>query len=312
MRASVADAVAQRLLSTPRLATRLMGDAIAGNLFLLGYAWQQGMVPVSFAAIDQAIELNGTAVPMNRQAFLWGRRAAHGLAAVEAYAKPPQAMAFKKTPTLEELVALRIEQLTAYQDAAYAARYAALVERVRQAEAVLGGTRLAQAVARYYFKLLAIKDEYEVARLYAESDFLDNIAASFEGDYTLRFHLAPPLLARPDPVTGVAKKSEFGPWMMGVFHRLAKLRRLRGTRWDIFGHSAERKLERQLIGNYEEDIAAILSTLSAPSAATLSAAVELACLPEQIRGYGHVKMKSISAARAQRESLREQLCHHPE
>jgi len=315
MRASVADAVGAEnafFLDATALATRLMGDAIASNLFLLGYAWQQGMVPVSFAAIDQAIELNGTAVAMNRQAFLWGRRAAHDLAAVEAYAQPAQIIEFKKTPVLEDVIAKRIEELTAYQDAAYAARYAALVERVRQAEAALGGTRLTQAVARYYFKLLAIKDEYEVARLYAEGDFLDQIAAAFEGDYTLRFHLAPPLLTRPAPVTGMVKKIEFGPWMMGVFRRLAKLRRLRGTRWDIFGRSAERKLEQQLIGDYEEDIAAILSTLSAPSAETLSAAVELASLPEQIRGYGHVKLKSMETARAKRARLREQLRHHPE
>ena len=309
MRASVADAVGAEnawFLDATTLATRLMGDAIASNLFLLGYAWQQGMVPVSHAAIDQAIVLNGAAVPMNRLAFLWGRRAAHDLAAVEAYAHPAQVAAPKKTRTLEESVALRVEQLTAYQDAAYAARYAALVERVRQAEAALDSTRLTQAVACYYFKLLAIKDEYEVARLYAESDFLDSIAATFEGDYTLHYHLAPPLLARPDPVSGKVQKVEFGPWMMGVFRGLAKLRRLRGTRWDIFGHSAERRLEKQLIGDYEEDIAAILSTLSP---ATLSIAVELASLPEQIRGYGHIKLKSIAAVQKQRTSLLEKLRH---
>ena len=312
LRASVSDAVGAQnafFLDATTLATRLMGDAIAGNLFLLGYAWQKGMVPVSFAAIDQAIALNGTAVAMNRQAFLWGRRAAHDLAAVEAYARPAQVMEFKKTPALEEVVALRIKQLTAYQDAAYAARYAVLVERVRQAEAPLGGTRLAQAVARYYFKLLAIKDEYEVARLYAESDFLDQVDANFEGAYTLRFHLAPPLLTRPDPVTGVTKKIEFGPWMVRVFRHLAKLRRLRGTRWDIFGRSAERKLEKQLIVDYENDVAAMLADLSAEK---LNIAIELASLPEQIRGYGHVKMKSIAAARARREALREQLRHAPE
>ena len=296
LRASVTEEVGAEnayFLDATTLATRLMGDAIAGNLFLLGYAWQQGMVPVSFIAIDHAIELNGTAVAMNRQAFLWGRRAAHDLAAVEAYAQPAQVIGFKKTPTLEEIIARRIEELTAYQDAAYAARYAALVERVRQAEAVLGSTTLTQAVARYYFKLLAIKDEYEVARLYAETDFLDKIAATFEGDYQLHFHLAPPLLSKP----GAARKIEFGPWMMRVFRRLAKLRRLRGTRWDIFGYSAERKLERQLIVNYETDVDVMLADLSTE---TLSAAIELASLPEQIRGYGHVKLKSMETARERR------------
>jgi indolepyruvate ferredoxin oxidoreductase len=167
---------------------------------------------------------------------------------------------------------------------------------------------LAQAVARYYFKLLAIKDEYEVARLYAETDFLDKIAATFEGDYTLHFHLAPPLLARPDPVTGVVNKIEFGSWMMGAFRYLAKLRRMRGTRWDIFSRSAERKLEQQLISDYEADLALILNSLSIE---TLEAAVELASLPEQIRGFGHVKRTSVTATRVRREALRERFDHFP-
>ncbi|MCX7171119.1 MAG: indolepyruvate ferredoxin oxidoreductase family protein [Proteobacteria bacterium] len=300
------DASAAYFLDATALATRLMGDAIASNLFLLGYAWQQGMVPLSFAAIDQAIELNGTAVAMNRQAFHWGRHAAHDLAAVENFAQPGQTIEFRRTPPLTEMIARRVEQLTAYQDAAYAACYAALVERVRQAEAVLGTTKLTQAVARYYFKLLAIKDEYEVARLYAETNFLDQVAATFEGDYRLHYHLAPPLLARPDPLSGVVKKIEFGPWMMWVFRQLAKLRSLRGTFWDIFGRSAERQLERQLIRDYEADVALMLAVLSAE---TLGTCIELAGLPEQIRGFGHVKQNSIVASQAKRQVLLEQLRH---
>jgi indolepyruvate ferredoxin oxidoreductase len=284
------------------LALRLLGDSIASNLFLLGYAWQQGLVPVSEAAVDRAIELNGTAIAMSRAAFLWGRRAAHAPAAVAAYARP-QVVA-RAELTLDQMIEKREGILTEYQDAAYAARYRTCVEKVRTAEAKINSAQLTEAVAHNLFKLMAIKDEYEVARLYAETDFLQNIGERFEGDYTLKFHLAPPLLARPDPTTGKVRKMAFGPWMLTAFKWLAKARGLRGSRWDIFGRSDERRLERSLLADYEADLAALLPKLER---ATLGDAIALAKLPEKIRGFGHVKQRSIDAAAPEREALRSRL-----
>jgi len=290
-------------LDAQHIATRLMGDAIATNLFLLGYAWQKGMVPVSHEALMSAIELNATAVPMNKQAFLWGRRAACDLPAVERLAQPAP-VAPPKAKTLEETIATRVAFLTAYQDAAYAERYRRLVERVREAEARVTGaahsTRLTEAVARNYFKLLAYKDEYEVARLYTDPAFWERVDATFEGDFEVRFHLAPPLLARPDPVTGKLRKKTFGPATLKVFRLLAKLKGLRGTRLDVFGYSAERRAERALIGEYERDIAELLDGLSF---LRLPQAVEIAGLPEQIRGFGHIKAHNMGAAAARRVQL---------
>ena len=296
------------------LALRLLGDSIASNLFLLGCAWQQGLVPVSAEAIDRAIELNGTAVQMSRAAFLWGRRAAHDPAAVAAHARPdadgapsdrmPSALRSTSRGTLDDLIDRRVRFLTDYQDAAYAARYRAQVEKVRAAEAVINSSQLTEAVAHNLFKLMAIKDEYEVARLYAETDFLQQIRERFEGDYTLRFHLAPPLLARPDPTTGMVKKIAFGPWMLSAFKWLAKARGLRGSRWDIFGHSKERRLERALLADYEADLAALPATLERT---TLGDAIALVSLPEKIRGFGHVKRRNIDAALPERAALRARL-----
>jgi indolepyruvate ferredoxin oxidoreductase len=286
-------------LDASTLATQLMGDAIFANSLLLGYCWQRGMVPLAEASLARAIELNGVAVLQNLRAFAWGRLAAHD---PEAVARLLPAVAAPAAPTLDELIAEHVAFLTAYQDAAYAGRYSTLVERVRAAEQkVGGGTTLTEAVARSYFKLLAIKDEYEVARLYAEGDFRARLDAAFEGDYELRFHLAPPLLARPDPTTGKVRKMAFGPWMMTAFKWLARARRLRGTRWDFFGRSAERRLDRQLIADFEDDVGHILARLSP---ATRAAALELAALPQEIRGFGHVREKSAQAARRRREVLR--------
>jgi indolepyruvate ferredoxin oxidoreductase len=282
------------------LATTLMGDSIATNLFLLGYCWQKGLVPVSEAALMTAVELNGVAVEANKKAFLWGRRAAHDQAAVERFARPANVVPLKAAPTVDDLMARRMDYLTGYQDRAYAQRYQALVDRVRAAEAKLGSTRLAEAVARYYFKLLAYKDEYEVARLYTDPAFLEKINATFEGDFKLNFHLAPPLLAKPDPVTGEPRKRAYGPGMMTAFRWLAKLKHLRGTKWDIFGYTEERRMERALITQYEQDVAEILQRLDA---ANLGTAVELASLPEHIRGFGHVKLRSLERARLERERL---------
>ncbi|QDF98823.1 indolepyruvate ferredoxin oxidoreductase [Azoarcus sp. DD4] len=284
------------------LATRLLGDAIASNLFLLGYAWQKGLVPVSLDALLQAIELNGVALEMNRKAFLWGRRAALDLDMVERHANPATAVRLHP-PTLEEIVARRMAVLTDYQDAAYAERYRRLVERVRETESRRvgeGGSRLAETVAHNYFKLLAYKDEYEVARLYTASDFWEKVGQTFEGNFEVRFHLAPPLVARMDPLTGRIPKKAFGPGMIKVFRLLAKLKRLRGSRWDVFGRSAERRAERALIDEYERDIAELLETLSQPR---LALALEIAGLPDGIRGFGHVKARNMADAANRRAQL---------
>jgi indolepyruvate ferredoxin oxidoreductase len=285
-----------------RLATALLGDSIATNLFMLGYAFQKGLVPVSSAAIERAIELNATAVETNKQAFLWGRRAAVDRAAVERLVDEanPEPASHRQATTLDEIVARRVELLTDYQDAAYAARYQALVEKVKRAEAerTPGRHGLAEAVARYYAKLLAYKDEYEVARLHSDGTLLAQIAEQFEGDYRLEFNLAAPIIARRDPATGQPIKRKFGPWMLNAFRLLAALKGLRGTRLDVFGYSAERRLERQLIAEYEKLVDEIVAGLDQDRH---TIAVELASLPEQIRGYGHIKAAHLAKTR-QRET----------
>jgi indolepyruvate ferredoxin oxidoreductase len=286
-----------------RIATALIGDSIATNMFMLGFAFQRGLVPLSSEAINKAIELNGAAVKMNQAAFLWGRRAAVDPAAVERLITPRAGSApAKPAQTLDEIIARRVEFLTGYQDAAYAGRYRELVERVRQAEAaqVRGSGALAEAVARYYFKLLAYKDEYEVARLYADPAFMEKVRAQFDGDYKLHFHLAPPLLARRDPVTGELRKSEYGGWVFTAFKLLARLKGLRGTPFDIFGRTAERRMERQLIADYEAAVGEILARLSAQNHGL---AVQIASIPEDIRGYGHVKEANVKKAKAREAEL---------
>lgn len=285
-------------LDATRIATALIGDSIATNLFMLGYALQKGLIPLSLRSIEQAIELNGVAVESNKRALTWGRRAAHDLAAVEKHATPatePRSHHLAASP--EETIARRVEFLTGYQDTAYAARYEALVSQVQAAEAerTPGVTGLAQAVARYYFKLLAYKDEYEVARLFAAPEFTAKVRAQFEGDFKLRFHLAPPLLSRRDPDTGYLLKRSFGPWLLPTFKLLSKLRGLRGGPLDIFGYTAERRQERQLIRDYEVLIAEILAGLTPDNHGV---AVDLASIPEHIRGFGHIKEQQLAKAKA--------------
>jgi indolepyruvate ferredoxin oxidoreductase len=306
IRATLAEAVgSERLdyLDATALARQLLGNTVYANLLLLGFAWQRGLVPVSEAALKRAIELNGTAVDMNLRAFRWGRQLAHDPASVPSL---PAAADALPAQTLAELIADRADRLTAYQDAALAGRYRGLLDQVVSATEIIGAgrTALAEDVARNYFKLLAIKDEYEVARLYAETDFMAQVAAQFEGDYRLAFHLAPPLLSRADPSTGRSAKHRYGPWMMAIFKWLARARRWRGTRWDIFGRSAERRMERQLIADYEADVKLIMARLDASQLATAS---KLACWPEAVRGFGPVKATSIAHAQRQRESLRARL-----
>ena len=305
MREAISEAVGEgktRFVDATRLATRLLGDSIATNLFMLGYAYQLGLVPVSAEALNKAIELNGVSVQLNQQAFLWGRRAAHDLAAVEKLAAPKVVEA-PHCSTLEEIVADRVQRLTAYQNAAYAERYRELVEHVRKADTD-AQQRLSKAVARYYFKLLAYKDEYEVARLYSDATFRKQLEAQFEGDYQLQFHVAPSWLSKPDAVTGQPRKRSFGPWMLKAFGVLARFKFLRGSVLDPFGHSAERRLERELIEEYEANVAYLLGELNAGNYHT---AVALAEIPEQVRGYGHVKEAALAKAREQASQLKARL-----
>ena len=288
-----------------RIATALTGDAIATNLFMLGYAWQKGRIPLSVAAIRRAIEMNGVAVAMNLSAFDWGRRtAADRDAVVRRVASGVEVAPPRERESLESMIERRAAFLVDYQDAAYADRYRTLVERVRSAERsrAKGMRGLAEAVARGYFKLLAYKDEYEVARLHAAPEFRRRLEAAFEGDWTLEFHLAPPLFARRDPATGEPRKSRYGAWMMRVFGLLARLKGLRGTALDPFGYTRERRAERRLIERYEQVVASLVGGLDHTNHAV---AVEFASLPERIRGFGHVKAHSIEEAERREAELLE-------
>jgi len=290
-------------VAATELASGLMGDAIATNMFMLGYAFQKGWVPVSAETLERAIELNGVAVEFNRKSFLWGRRAAVDLERVRRIATPAEVIPIDQhfSRTLDELVARRESFLTGYQNQAYASRYRALVEKVRSAEKEkTNSSKLTEAVARYYAKLLAYKDEYEVARLHSDGEMRKKVEGMFEGDYKVVYHLAPPLLAKTDPLTGEPKKMRFGPWMGGIFGILKKLKFLRGTALDVFGYTEERKMERALIREYEATIARLLAELSPQSHAL---AIQIASLPDEIRGYGHIKAKSVVATRKKRDEL---------
>ena len=282
------------------VAVQLLGDSIYTNPLMLGYAWQKGRVPLSRAAVLRAMELNGVQVPNNQAAFEWGRRCAHDLAAVQALFAARQVIEIVKKPSVDELVKRRVEFLTGYQDAAYAERYRQAVERVRAAEAALGkGTALSEAVARYLFKLMAIKDEYEVARLHTDPAFARKIESMFEGDFKLVHHLAPPAIAKRN-AKGELVKQPFGPWVRKVFPLLARLKGLRGSALDVFGKTEERRMERQLLADYEACIAELLKNLNADK---LPLAAEIARIPEEIRGYGHVKERHVKAARAKWDGL---------
>ncbi|MFH1598988.1 MAG: indolepyruvate ferredoxin oxidoreductase family protein [Pseudomonadota bacterium] len=297
------------------VATALLGDAIGSNLFMLGVAWQRGLVPVGFDAIMRAIELNGAAIEMNKTAFAWGR-----LAAIKPDAVLEAAGLLEDAPvggtsvpmlspmddesisqSLDEMIDRRVKFLTDYQDKAYAGRYVALVDKVRQAEArkAPGSTKLTEAVARYYFKLMAYKDEYEVARLYTSGDFRRRIEQQFEGDYKIHFNLAPPLFAKRD-ADGHLVKKEFGPWMFTAFKLLAKMKGLRGGAFDIFGRTEERRMERQLIVDYSKQLDELLAGLDGDN---VDLAVQIASVPEQIRGYGHVKEAHLAKAKGLEKEL---------
>ncbi|MFN7663843.1 MAG: indolepyruvate ferredoxin oxidoreductase family protein [Inhella sp.] len=300
---ALAHAVGEDLLGkfdAEEVAVKLLGDSIYTNPLMMGFAWQQGRIPLSHAALMRAIELNGVQVPNNKAAFEWGRRCAHDLAKVRSLFAAQSVIQIVKRPGVDEIVAKRVEFLTGYQNAAYAAEYRTFVEKVRAAEAKIGsGTALTEAVAKYLFKLMAYKDEYEVARLHTDPSFLAKIAAQFEGDVKLVHHLAPPLLAKKN-AKGELVKQPMGRWIRPAFHLLAKLKGLRGTALDVFGHTAERKMERALIQQYRATVEAILARLSAER---LPQALELARLPEDIRGFGHVKERHAHAVQAKWQQL---------
>ena len=290
------------LVDATRLATGLLGDAITSNLFMLGYAWQLGMIPLSARAIERAIELNEVSVKSNLAAFLWGRRAAVDLAQVEQLAAPPKAVPPSRlmASTLDELIARRVDFLSDYQNDSWAARYRGLVDRVREAERRLAAPSgdapeqmpLTTAVARCFYRLMSYKDEYEVARLYTSGEFERAVREQFEGDIQMRFHLAPPLLSRRNE-RGELVKRAWGPWVFSAFRLLARLRGLRGTPFDPFGRTAERRMERRLIDDYEAMISALLPDLALERR---DQALALASFPEQIRGFGHVKERHVERA----------------
>ena len=284
------------ILDATGLATALMGDSIATNAFLLGFAFQRGAVPMSLEALMKAIELNGAAVEMNKMAFSWGRLAAHDLARVVSAARFKTSSAAPARRTLDETIAFRARFLADYQDEAYSQRYLADVARVRAAETAVapGSQELTEAFAKGLFKLMAYKDEYEGARLYSDGEFARALQAQFEGDPGLKVQLAPPLLARRDKVTGRLQKREFGPWVFKAFGVLARLKGLRGSALDIFGYTAERRMERALPGEYSAMIFRYLD-----GKLDLPRLVALAKMPEVVRGYGHIKQANVARYRAE-------------
>ena len=275
-------------------ADTLLGDTVFANVMMLGFAWQSGLVPVSFEALDRAIALNGVAVEQNRHAFAWGRLAA---ADPEAF----RAELGKDDPapeTLDDVIARRVAFLTAYQDAAYAERFSARIARIRAAEARLGTETLTDAAARSLFRLMAYKDEYEVARLHTETGFADEIAREFEGDYRIVHHLAPPFLPNGHDARGRPKKRAFGPWIRPAFRLLARMKGLRGTPLDLFGYMAERREERELLTWFEGVVDGMAGRIGNVSADDL---LWIARAPMEIRGYGPVKDEAMRRVRPEME-----------
>ena len=293
VRARVGDE-AMRMLNATRLAEVMLGDAIFANVMMLGAAWQAGLVPLSRAAIQRAIELNGAGVKGNLRAFEIGRWAVSEPVAAAEMVKPAQTV----EESFEEALARREAHLTGYQNAAYAARYRKLVDRALEADRRLGLDGFSRAVAEGYFKLLSYKDEYEVARLHAET-LEAQIAANFDNVKGLKFHMAPPLLGRKD-AEGHPKKTSFGPWMLRALKILSRFKGLRGSWADPFGYSAERRWERGLIAEYEAVIDEVLQSVTADS---YEIASDIARIPLEIRGFGHVKQRNGAAAAARQAEL---------
>ncbi len=305
MQSGLRDAIGDNnleIIDATGIASALMGDSIATNAFMLGLAFQKGAIPLSLEAILRAIEINGAAIEMNKQAFSWGRLAAHDLARVRSVTQFRARAAAPATRTLDETIAHRAKFLGDYQNQSYADLYLSSVAKVRSAEtrAAPGSSELTEAVAKNLFKLMAYKDEYEVARLYTDGAFATKLGEKFDGDVRLKFHLAAPLLARRDKVTGHLQKKEYGGWIIHAFRLLARLKFLRGTAFDPFGYTAERKAERKLIDDY---LAMIEQHIAALKGAQIPILARLARLPEMIRGYGHIKEASISKSLAEKARL---------
>ncbi|WP_137920333.1 indolepyruvate ferredoxin oxidoreductase family protein [Hydrogenophaga sp. 2FB] len=292
------------LVDATQLATGLMGDSIATNMFMLGYAFQKGLIPLHRASILKAIELNGVAVKSNQKAFDWGRVAAVDLKSARLHASMEQAVVVHMPESLHQLVERRRKFLADYQDDAYAGSYTGFVESVSAQVAAKGlPDSLSKAVATALFKLMAYKDEYEVARLYVDPQFKEQLARQFEGDYTIAYHLAPPMLSKTD-AHGHLVKRRFGAWMGHAFPLLARLKFLRGTALDIFGKTAERRMERALIVEYREAITQAMQQLNA---ANHPLVLELARLPQEVRGFGHVKERAAQHARQRMAALLQEL-----
>jgi len=290
----------------------LLGDSIATNMMMMGYAYQKGLLPLSASSIEQAIEVNGVAIKMNQQAFQLGRLAAADPARLVTMMKghdetvAPRAL---DAMSLDEIIAHRSAFLTDYQNGKLARRYRDLVNQVRDAARNGGfGDELPRAVAINYAKLLAYKDEYEVARLFTDGRFEQQMRDQFDGDFKISFNLAPPMLSSGKDALGRPKKRAFGAWLLPVFRVLAKMRVLRGTALDVFGYSADRKLERDLIVGYEKDVAHVLTVLSP---LTIDTAIEILSLPDRIRGFGPVKEKSVQDAKLRYAQLAKDLANPP-
>ncbi|RQS63405.1 indolepyruvate ferredoxin oxidoreductase family protein [Burkholderia sp. Bp8963] len=313
LRSAIVDAVGEHhaeFVDSTKYALSLFGDTIAGNMFMLGYAYQRGLIPIGADAIHAAIELNGAAVALNQEAFLWGRRTALSPSAAQKalIAAKPLRESLRISVTVDEMIERRAVFLTAYQNAAYAQRYRSLVARIREWERRISHNEdaVTRAVASAYFRLLAYKDEYEVARLHSSPEFVESLRQRFDGDFRIAFNLAPPLLSGKDELTGEPRKKEYGAWILPVFRTLAKLKFLRGTPFDVFGHTAERKMERGLIARYEQTVDAIIRH---GNARKLQAALRAASIAEKIRGYGHVKERNFEAVDAEWRAAVEQLSH---
>ncbi|WP_373896704.1 DUF6537 domain-containing protein, partial [uncultured Massilia sp.] len=292
------------------VAAGVLGDPIGANILIMGAAWQLGLVPVGLPALMRAIELNNVAVEMNKKAFLLGRLVAADAKAVARLAQPAKVIQFTPPASLDDIVAFRADWLTRYQDARYAEQYRALVAGLEAREVEIEGPgskrAVSKALARSLFKVMAYKDEYEVARLHLDTGFLEGLGQQFEGDFHVEYHLAPPLLARRKPGTDVPAKMRFGPWMRSAFRLLKPLKVLRGTALDPFGYTHERRAERRL----RDDWLALADMLA--TGLTLenrAAALKLAGVGETIRGYGHVKAANMARARAETAVLLEEFRH---
>jgi len=290
-----------RFLEATDLATRLLGDSIASNMFLLGYAMQNGLVPVSREALEQAIRLNGVAIEFNLRALEWGRRAALDLHEVEQAAGVRQA--FRPLTDVDQIIADRVVRLTDYQSSVYADEYVSFVESVRSVDESSKDFALTRAIARSLYKLMAYKDEYEVARLYTNGQFTEYVDNLFEGDYTFNFHLAPPVISKKDKATGKPRKRKFPGLMLNLFKLLAPFRFLRGTPFDLFGYTADRVEERKTLAEYQEIFTGLRDELTIDN---YRSAVEIAELPMLIRGYGYVKSRNLVAVNIRKEILMKQ------